>query len=254
MKKLAFALLTTLGMVLFLFSPTAQAEVIPTNPTDCSVAGGTWYETIATGSRLPFDYNGQSSGDIYHGTTPITAHCELTTAQQKTLCENAGGHWNVNNSVCTTTVCNDGTCVTPSQLERDCTGSDKTFDRNSVSCTCKDTTKSYDIASKTCKALPTSSTNPGNHNCGTDTYFNWGCNGQGITGLLLTILNILSVGVALAVVAGIIIGAIQYTSSGGNPEQSKKAMSMIRNSVIALLMYFAMWALLNFLVPGGVFN
>jgi len=95
-------------------------------------------------------------------------------------------------------------------------------------------------------------------NCGTTTFFNWGCEGasegERINSLLFNILNWMAVGVTVVVVGGVIFGAIMYTSSGGNPEQAKKALGTIRNAVIALFMYFAMWALLNWLIPGGVFN
>jgi hypothetical protein len=103
--------------------------------------------------------------------------------------------------------------------------------------------------------------NIGNHNCGTDTFFNWGCKQtkatykeEQITPFLITILNWLAIGVTIAVIAGIIFGAVQYTTSGGNPAQAQKAIGLIRNAVIALILYFARWALLNFLVPGGLFS
>jgi hypothetical protein len=91
-------------------------------------------------------------------------------------------------------------------------------------------------------------------NCGTDTFFNWGCNGKGIEGLLIAIINWLAIGVAIAVLGGVIYGAILYTTAGGNTEQAKRSLGIIRNAFIALLMYFAMWAVLNWLVPGGLFN
>lgn len=93
--------------------------------------------------------------------------------------------------------------------------------------------------------------------CGdTETYFNWGCSGTGeqITPLFLTIFNWLAVGVSIAVVAGIIYGAILYTTSGGAQDRAKKGIDTIRNAVIALILYFAMFSLLNFLVPGGLFS
>lgn len=95
--------------------------------------------------------------------------------------------------------------------------------------------------------------------CGTTkTFFDWGCNGTDdktvITTVLIQFVNWMAAGVTIAVIGGVIYGAILYTSSGGNPEQSKKAMGIIRNAFIALIMYFAMWALLNWLVPGGLFN
>jgi hypothetical protein len=73
-------------------------------------------------------------------------------------------------------------------------------------------------------------------------------------GLLMIIFNILSVGVALAVVGGIIYGGIINSTSSGDQGKTQEAVVRIRNAVIALLMYFAMWATLNWLVPGGVFN
>jgi len=82
-----------------------------------------------------------------------------------------------------------------------------------------------------------------------DTYFSWG--GTEIADLLKNIVNWMAIGVIVAVIGGVIYGAIMYTSSGGNPEQSKKGMDIIRNAVIALILYFAMAAILNFLVPGG---
>jgi len=94
--------------------------------------------------------------------------------------------------------------------------------------------------------------------CGsTPTFFNWGCpggTGEQITPVLKQILNWLAVGVTIAVIGGVIYGAVLYTSSGGNQEQAKKAMGIIRNAVVALVMYFAMFAFLNWLVPGGLFN
>ena len=96
----------------------------------------------------------------------------------------------------------------------------------------------------------------GNHGCGTDTFFNWGCNASGeqITPLLISIINWVSIGVTLAMIAGIIYGATLYTSAGGKSDQAKKAIGIIRGAIIALLLYFAMWATLNFLIPGGLFN
>lgn len=92
------------------------------------------------------------------------------------------------------------------------------------------------------------------------TFFDWGCTNTSDTSqeqikpVLITILNWLAMGVSIAVVGGIIYGGIMYTSSGGDTAKSKKAMEIIRNAVIALLMFFAMWALINWLVPGGLFS
>jgi len=120
-------------------------------------------------------------------------------------------------------------------------------------CAAKGSDWAWDNSQKVCYQI-------GNHGCGVDTYFSWGCNktstnnSEQVTPLLITILNWLAVGVTLAVVAGIIYGAVLYTTSGGNQEQARKSIGIIRNAVIALILYFAMWALLNWLVPGGLFS
>jgi hypothetical protein len=90
------------------------------------------------------------------------------------------------------------------------------------------------------------------HTNALDTYFNWG--DQTITGMLMTIFNWLAVGVSIAVVAGIIYGAILYITSAGDSGKAQKGIEAIRNAVIALILYFAMFTLLNFLVPGGLFT
>lgn len=77
--------------------------------------------------------------------------------------------------------------------------------------------------------------------------------GRALIWQLLTIgVNFLAVGVGLAVVAGIVFGAFTYASAGGNAEQTKKGISYITNAVIGLLLFIFMYAIINFLVPGGV--
>jgi hypothetical protein len=56
----------------------------------------------------------------------------------------------------------------------------------------------------------------------------------------------------IAVVIGVIYGGIMYASSGGDAQQVSKAKIVIRNSVIALIVYMFLWALLEFLLPGDV--
>lgn len=94
-------------------------------------------------------------------------------------------------------------------------------------------------------------------NCGSvQTFFNWGCSGDGeaaIYGVLGKILDWLAMGVAIAVVIGIIYGAIMYMTAGGNEGQAKNAIGIIRNALIALILYFAMYSILNFIIPGGLF-
>ena len=77
---------------------------------------------------------------------------------------------------------------------------------------------------------------------------------SGVWGLLLIVINILTAGIGILAVAGIVYGSVLYASAGGSPEQVKKAMGIISNVVIGIVAYALMYALLNFLIPGGLFD
>lgn len=102
----------------------------------------------------------------------------------------------------------------------------------------------------------------GNNGCGADTAIikcdnvninDAGVENSGVWSLLLTAINILSAGIGLAVIGGIVYASILYTTAGGNAEQTKKALEFIRNVVIGLFAYAIMFAILEFLIPGGLF-
>lgn len=102
--------------------------------------------------------------------------------------------------------------------------------------------------------------------CGTDakgqpleTSIDFGCpsssNGaNSVTSLLLTIINFLAIGVGIAVVGGIAFGGIRYASANGNASQAQQGITFIVNSVIGLVLFILMYAIINFLVPGGLFT
>lgn len=77
---------------------------------------------------------------------------------------------------------------------------------------------------------------------------------SGVWGILLLTINILVAGVGVVAVAGVVYASIMYASAGGNAEQTKKAMGIILNIVIGVIAFAGMWALLNFLIPGGLFG
>lgn len=74
----------------------------------------------------------------------------------------------------------------------------------------------------------------------------------GITDLFVEVIRFLSIAVGIAVVGGIITGGIVYSTGGGNPTQTKKGVTIIVNAIIGLVLYLLMFAIINFLVPGGV--
>ncbi len=71
--------------------------------------------------------------------------------------------------------------------------------------------------------------------------------------ILAIAVNFLAAGVGLAVVAGIVFGAVTYATAAGSADQAKKGIGYITNAVIALLLFIFMYAIINFLVPGGLF-
>lgn len=77
---------------------------------------------------------------------------------------------------------------------------------------------------------------------------------NGVWGVLLIVLNILTAGVGIAAVGGIVYGAIMYTSAGDSTEQTKKAIEIIKNVVIGVIAYGLMFLVLNYLIPGGIFE
>jgi len=77
---------------------------------------------------------------------------------------------------------------------------------------------------------------------------------NGIWGLLMTAINILTAGIGIVAVGGIIFGSILYASAGGSADQVKKARTIIINIVIGLLAYALMYSFLNFIIPGGLFS
>lgn len=66
------------------------------------------------------------------------------------------------------------------------------------------------------------------------------------------LIKVLAALVGVVVVISIIIGGIQYSSSAGDPQAAQAAQKRIRNAIIALVVFIFLYALLNFLVPGGL--
>lgn len=71
--------------------------------------------------------------------------------------------------------------------------------------------------------------------------------------LLLSIVNFLAAGVGLVVVAGIIYGSFLYITANGNVGKTQQGVTIIVNAFIGLIMFIFMYAIINYLVPGGLF-
>ena len=68
-------------------------------------------------------------------------------------------------------------------------------------------------------------------------------------------INLMTILVGIAVTIGIIIGGIQYSASGGDPQKAANGKKHIRNSIIALVAFIFLYAFIRFLTPGnGLFT
>lgn len=75
-----------------------------------------------------------------------------------------------------------------------------------------------------------------------------------IVGIIRIIILIVSVGVGIVAVGGIVYGAVLYASAQDSQDQIRKAIKTIRSVIIGVLLYVFMVTIINFLVPGGVFS
>lgn len=67
------------------------------------------------------------------------------------------------------------------------------------------------------------------------------------------IVGFLSAGVGVIVISVIIVGGIQYSMAGDNPTAVSAAKKRIINGLIAFAAFLFTFAILNWLVPGGIF-
>lgn len=81
-------------------------------------------------------------------------------------------------------------------------------------------------------------------------------NGKGcsVYTIINSILEFLTYGIGILGVLGIIFVGTQYLTAGGNEEQTRKAKRRLSQIVIGLVAYVLLWALANWLMPGGKFS
>jgi len=111
-----------------------------------------------------------------------------------------------------------------------------------------DSGDSNPIAGNGCGGVDTAVIKCDQNNSGSDIENN------GIWGLLLIAINILTAGVGVLAVGGIVYAAILYTTAEDKADQIRKSTDIITNVVIGLVAFALMWAGLNLIIPGGVFS
>lgn len=66
------------------------------------------------------------------------------------------------------------------------------------------------------------------------------------------VIKFLSGAVGLVVVLMIVVAGIQYITSAGDPGRVKEAKNRITNAITGLILFVLMFAILNFIIPGGI--
>ena len=74
--------------------------------------------------------------------------------------------------------------------------------------------------------------------------------GSSIFGLLLTIIDIMTIGVGILGVVGISITGIQYLTAGGNEEKTRKAKHRMFEIIIGLALYAVFFLLMQWIIPN----
>lgn len=75
---------------------------------------------------------------------------------------------------------------------------------------------------------------------------------SGLMGILTVVVNIMAAIVGIVAIGAFVYAGILYASAGDSQEQVKKARDIIRNTVIGIVLFVALYSIANFIVPGGV--
>lgn len=75
----------------------------------------------------------------------------------------------------------------------------------------------------------------------------------GIISYIVIITNVLSALVGVIIVTMIIWGGIQYSSAGSDPSKVQAARQKISNALVALVLFVFGFAIVQWLIPGGIF-
>ena len=78
--------------------------------------------------------------------------------------------------------------------------------------------------------------------------------GCGVFMILNVVIEVLSIGVGILGVVGIMVTGIQYLTAKDSEEQVRKAKRRLFEIIIGLVAYAVLYAALQWLLPGGTLN
>ena len=105
-----------------------------------------------------------------------------------------------------------------------------------------------------CVAVPVfSGKNQGKCPKGQAEIINDASTGGAIVYYVKLVLELLNIAIGGIIVLMLVVAGIQYITSAADSGQVKSAKDRIQNAIVALILYLMMFAILSFLVPGGIF-
>lgn len=87
-----------------------------------------------------------------------------------------------------------------------------------------------------------------------ETAIDLGCSGQGnpITDMLGGVIQYVGAFAGIVAAGAIVWAGIQYAASQGDPQKVSSAKNRLLNAIIGLVFYVFLYAIIEFLVPGGL--
>ncbi len=97
-------------------------------------------------------------------------------------------------------------------------------------------------------AVATAASSVGNCTSNSNTALKDNC----IVNDLNIIINFLSAGVGIVIIGTIVVAGIQYTTAGENANKIEEAKKRIISGIVALVAFLLTFAVLQWLIPGGL--
>lgn len=185
---------------------------------------------------------------------PVEDAFAMTVDEAESLCDDMKGSWKVTGSGKKKT----GKCKKVKKAQKKtCTSNGGTagkIDDGKFTCTWKGLTTGSSSggssgATSNCPEGSVQTSILGDNGCYTDDG-----NGGGVYDILLIVFNILSAGVGILGVVGLVISGLTYLTARDNEQQVAKAKSRIIQIVIGLAIYAVLFVALQWLIPGGIFG
>lgn len=113
---------------------------------------------------------------------------------------------------------------------------------------------SFAIALLCLTVLPSATTHAAECANVTTSIINCANNDNGVWQILIIVLQIMAGGVVIAAIGGFVYAGILYASAEDKSDKVSKAKQTIFNVILGLVAFAFMYSLLQFIIPGGVFN